>query len=133
MMTAVPVNYLAVFVAAVAGFVTAWIWYAILGNCRQQASGKSEINVPALLPFAIAFLANLLMAYLLAGLVGHMQDVTLRGAIVTALFIWAGFVATTMLVNHQFQGVKPIVTAIDAGSWLAVLIVMAIVIGLFGV
>jgi hypothetical protein len=133
-MTAVPVNYLAVFVAAVAGFVTAWIWYAILGNSRQRASGKTEMSdVPAFLPFAIAFLANLLMAYLLAGLVGHMQDVTLRGAIVTALFIWAGFIATTMLVNHQFQGVKPIVTAIDAGSWLAVLIVMAIVIGLFGV
>jgi hypothetical protein len=131
---AVPVNYLAVFVAAVVAFVIGWIWYAVFGKARLRAMGKSETDMPtAILPLFIAFIADLLMAYLLAGLVGHLQDVTVGGAVITALFVWAGFIATTMLVNHQFQGIKPIVTAIDAGSWLAILLGMAIVIGLFGV
>jgi hypothetical protein len=73
------------------------------------------------------------MAWILAGLVGHLHDVTIKGAVISALFVWAGFVATTVLVNQQFQGLKPVVTAIDAGHWLAVLIVMGVIIGAFGV
>jgi hypothetical protein len=133
-MAAVPINYVAVLVAAIAGFLVGWGWYAALGKAWLAGLGKNAIDMqPRALPFVIAFLANLLMAYLLAGLLGHLQDVTVRGAVITALFVWAGFLAAPMLVNHQFQGVKPIVTVIDAGHWLAALVAMAIIIGAFGV
>lgn len=129
----VPINYLAVVVAAVAGFLTGWAWYAALGSMWLKGLGKTKAEIRrSPIPLILAMLANLLMAYLLAGLVGHLGDVTVRGAIVSALFMWAGFVATTTIVNQQFQGVRPLVTAIDAGHWLAVLLVMAVIIGGLG-
>ena len=57
---------------------------------------------------------------------------TVRGGLITAFFMWAGFVLTTTVVNQQFQGTKPLVTIIDAGHWLAVLLLMGAIIGAFG-
>jgi hypothetical protein len=129
----VTVNYLAIVVAGVAGFLTGWGWYAIFGNAWMKGLGKTKADMkPTPLPFIIAMFANLLMAWVLAGLVGHLHDVTVRGGVISALFVWAGFVATTTLVNQQFQGNSPLVTAIDAGHWLAVLAVMGAIIGAFG-
>jgi Protein of unknown function (DUF1761) len=64
---------------------------------------------------------------------GHLNDVTIKGGVVSALFVWAGFVLTTTAVNQAFQGRPPAVTAIDAGHWLAVLLLMGAIIGAFGV
>ena len=64
------------------------------------------------------------MAWMLAGLMGHLADVTLRGGVISAFFVWVGFVLTTTATNQAFRGTKPIVTVIDAGHGLAVLVVM---------
>ena len=85
------------------------------------------------IPFILAFLANLAMAWVLAGMVGHLGSVTIRSAVISALFAWAGFVVTTMLVNNAFSGRRYALTAIDAGHWLLVLVLMGIVIGRVGV
>ena len=63
---------------------------------------------------------------------GHLSDITVRGGMISALFVWLGFVLTTIGTNQAFQGDKPVVTAIDAGHWLAVLVVMGAIIGAFG-
>jgi hypothetical protein len=59
--------------------------------------------------------------------------VTIRSAVISALFIWGGFVLTTVLVNNAFSGRSYMLTAIDAGHWLAVLLLMGVVIGWMGV
>ena len=87
----------------------------------------------AWLPFALAFLANLVMAWVLAGMVGHFGTVTIRSAVISALFAWVGFVVTTILVNNSFGGRRYLLTAIDAGHWLLALVVMGVVIGWMGV
>jgi Protein of unknown function (DUF1761) len=69
----------------------------------------------------------------MAGMVGHIGSVTIRSAVISALFVWAGFVVTTMLVNNGFPGRRYMLTLIDAGHWLAVIVVMGIVIGWMGV
>ena len=73
------------------------------------------------------------MAWVLAGVIGHLGDITIGRSVVSAAFIWLGFVASAMTVNHRFQGAPWALTLIDAGHWLGVLIVMGLVIGLFGV
>ena len=73
------------------------------------------------------------MAYILAGVIGHVHVMTVRGGMIIGAFVWAGFVATTTGVTQQFEGQKPLLTAIDVGHWLAVLVVMGVIIGLFGV
>ncbi|MGI9384398.1 MAG: DUF1761 domain-containing protein [Methyloligellaceae bacterium] len=128
------INYLAVVIAAVAGFMVGWGWYMALGKPWMEALGKTKDDLkPSPLPFILAFVAQVVMAYMLAGVIGHLGDVTIVRGIITGFFVWLGFVITTMVVNHGFQGAKPILTAIDGGHWLAVLVVMGAIIGGFGV
>src|ERR1044071_1783787 len=132
-----PINYLAVVVAAVAGFALGWGWYTVFGKAWMTALGKSkeacEKGQRSLTPLIIAAVSCLLMAWMLAGLMGHLANVTIRGGVISAVFVWIGFVLTTVATNHAFEGMKPLVTAIDAGHWLAVLILMGAIIGAFGV
>jgi hypothetical protein len=132
-MPAVSINYLAVVVAAIAGFLVGWGWYTLFGKVWQDALGKRKEDCkPTPLPFIIAALGCLLMAWMLAGLMGHLANVTVRGGIISAFFVWAGFVLTTTTVNQIFRGTALSVTLIDVGNWLAVLVVMGVIIGAFG-
>jgi hypothetical protein len=130
----IQVNYLAVVVAAVVGFFLSWGWYAAFGPVWMKALGQTKENLtPKPLPFILAAVAYLLMAWMLAGLLGHLANVTVRGGLLAALFVWAGFVLTTVLVNQTFRGTAASVILIDLGNWLAVLLVMGAIIGAFGI
>ena len=43
-------------------------------------------------------------------MVGHLGAVTIRSAVISGLFVWAGFMVTTMLVNNAFTGRRYILT-----------------------
>lgn len=128
------VNYLAVVVAALAGFGVGALWYKLFDTQWLAAVGKKHADLgPRAIPFAIAFLANLLIAFMLAGVIGHMGGGGVRAGIISGAAVWLGFVITTMAVNHAFQAAPRALTVIDGGHWLAVLLVMGAVIGAFGV
>jgi hypothetical protein len=134
-------NYLAVLIAALAGFGFGAVYYMSLARpwmnavgwtAEQQAAHmKGELN-PSRLPFVIAIVANFVMAWVLAGLIGHMGPVTIRSGVISAAFAWLGFVITTMAVNYGFTARKPMLNVIDGGHWLGVLLIMGAVIGAFG-
>jgi hypothetical protein len=133
-------NYFAVVVAAVASFMFGWLWYGVLLPKQwMRAVGKTEEEVkgkgPSPEPFIIAFVSQLVMAWVLAGVIGHLgpSEVTFRNGVISAFFIWLGFVITTLAVNHAFQGTKRDLTLIDGGHWLGVLLLQGAVIGLMGV
>ncbi len=143
-MTFAGINHLAVIIAAVLGWLAGALYYGVLAKPWVAAHGKTidafkaeqvahKGTVHAWLPFALAFVAELVMAYVLAGMVGHLGAVTIRSGVISGLFVWAGFMVTTMLVNNAFGGRRYMLTVIDAGHWLAVIIVMGVVIGLIGV
>ena len=130
----VGMNYLAILLAAVAGFGVGFAWYGTLGNAWMKALGKTQKQLkPRPAPFIISIVALLVASYVLAGLIGHMGEVTLRNGVISAAFIWTGFVVTSIAVNYAFQNAKPVLIAIDAGHWLAVLLVMGAIIGVMGV
>lgn len=129
------INYLAVVVAAVAGFLLGWGWYSVFGKVWMAGLGKSKEGCDKpmpVVPLVVAAVACLVMAYMLAGLMGHLANVTITGGVISSFFVWIGFVLTTVATNHAFEGMKPVVTAIDAGHWLAVLVLMGAIIGAFG-
>jgi hypothetical protein len=142
-MTVAGTNYLAIFVAALAGFGFGTVYYMSLAKPWMNAVGwtadeqarhlKGELN-PSKMPFVIAILANLVMAMVLAGLVSHLGpgQTTIRNGIISGAFCWLGFVATTLSVNYAFSARKPALTLIDGGHWLGVLLIMGAVIGAFG-
>ena len=131
-MTFSGISYLAVVIAAVAAFAFGAVWYMALGKAWMAAVGMKEEPKPAPAPFIIAFFALLVMAWALAGLIGHLGEITVMRSLISAFFVWLGFIATTMIVNHRFQKSTWSLTFIDAGHWLGVALVMALVIGLIG-
>lgn len=130
----IPINYLAVVIAALAAFGLGAVWYMVLSKPWLRAVGKTkeEMQARGAFPFLIAIIALLLMSWMLAGLMGHLAQITIRGGVMTAFFIWVGFVITTMAVNHAYSGAKPMLTLIDGLYWLAALATMGAVIGAFG-
>ena len=76
-----------------------------------------------------------MMAWVLAGIIGHLgtDQVTAMNGLISATFVWFGFVLTSLTVNHRFQGATTSLTLIDGGHWLGVLLVQGLVIGLLGV
>ena len=131
------VNYVAVIIATLAGFGLGTVWYMVLSKPWMRAVGKTEMDRPSgpaqFLPFVIAIVALFVMALMLAGLMGHIGDITVRGGVISGFFVWLGFVITTMGVNHAFAGAKPMLTLIDGFYWLGVLLIQGAVIGAFGV
>lgn len=134
-------NYLAVVLAAVASFLFGGVWYGVFSKAWMEAADISldEIRAvsgaTAVAPYIIAFVAQLVMAYVLAGILGHIGpgQVTPRNGLIAGAICWAGFVASSLAVNHAFQGAKFRLTLIDAGHWLGVLLIQGAVIGWLGV
>ena len=136
------ISYIAVIAAAVVAWLVSAGWYMSLGRVYQAALGKTpgqckaEMQKPgAFLPFVYAFIGNLVIAWMLGGVLGHLGPgaVTLKNGVITAAFIWFGFILTTMAVNFVFSGRDKRLLAIDLGNWLLVLVVMGAVIGWIGV
>ena len=126
------INYLAVLVAAIAGFAFGSLWYGVLFGKPWRAIVGIEAFQPKPAPMLITFVAQVVMAWMLAGVVGHLGEITVVRTLISAAFLWVGFVLMTMIVNHRFQSSPWSLTAIDGGHWLGVLLIMGLVIGLFG-
>ena len=131
------INYLAVFIAAVAAFAIGAVWYgALVSKWWIKASRLDpEKMKPTLQPFVVSFLGELVMAWVLAGVIGHLGpgQATLWNGIVSGFFVWAGFMITTMAINHRYHGYGWDLTLIDGGHWLLVALAMGAVIGAMGV
>ena len=72
------------------------------------------------------------MALLLSGLIQHIAPVSARTGMIVGAGCWLAFVATTVVVNNAYQGRARLLTIIDCGHWLVVLLLQGLVIGLFG-
>jgi hypothetical protein len=134
-------NYLAILVAAVGGWIVGAIYYSVLCNpwIRAQGRGVEEFRAEQKakgrfwLPFVLSFIADLVMAWVLAGLIGHIGAVGARAGMFTGFNVWLGFIITTIVTNYAFSGRRFSLTAIDSLHWLLVLIVMGAIIGTWGV
>jgi len=135
-----PINYLAVFAAAVAAWLAGAVWYGILGKQWLAALGWTEADVTGpdgrrrmpMGPMVLSFIAALIMAFLLSGLTAHVGPLTIRSGIISGALVWLGFVITSIAVNNAFQKRKAMLTVIDGGHWLLALIVQGAVLGAFG-
>ena len=133
-MTFAGQNYLAILVAAVAAFVWGAIYYMTLSKQWLAAVGRVEPNKSPV-PFVISFVALIVMSWVLAGTVGHLGpgQVTLKNGIISGLFLWLGFIATTVFVNNAYPGRKYSLSVIDSIHWLGVVVIEGAVIGVMGV
>lgn len=130
------INYLAVAVAAILGYAAGAAWYMALSKQWMAAQGFTKETVHgarSAVPFVVTFVADVVMAFMLAGIIGHLGQVTLRNGAIAAFLVWLGFVLTTLASNYSFGRRTFKLLAIDAGHWLLVLVLQGIVIGAWGV
>jgi hypothetical protein len=137
------VNYLAIFVAAVAAWLFGAVYYGALGKAWVAAQGKTmdqfhqeraakSGTLASVAPFILVFVAELIMAWTLYGLLLHLNAFSIRGGLISAAICWFGFVLTTIAVNNAFSGRKTMLTVIDAGAWLGALLIIGAIIGWWG-
>jgi hypothetical protein len=132
------IDYWAVVIAGIVGYAAGALWYWGWSKPWMEAQGFTPESMKANqspVPYLLAFAANLVMAWMLAGVVGHLGAgaVTIRSGVISAAAVWLGFVVTTQTVNYSF-GKRPLkLLLIDSGHWLTVLLLQGAVIGLMGV
>ncbi len=131
-----------VLAAAVVAWVFGAVWYHLLSAQWIAAQGRTREDFRAdatmrrgtpgfYAPFVLSFIAEFVMAWMLWGVMLHTGAFTIRAGLISGALIWFGFVLTTIAVNNAFSGRKPMLTVIDAGHWLSVLLIMGALIGAF--
>jgi hypothetical protein len=139
-MTFAGMNYWAVLMAAVAAWMLGALWYSILAKPWMAATGvinariEDSLGSPrGYLTYIIAFAADLVMAWVLAGIIGHLGQFTVKNGVISGAFCWLGFTITALVVNYTFGQRKPALILIDGGYWLLALVAMGAIIGGLGI
>jgi hypothetical protein len=136
-MTFAGMNYWAVLMAAVAAWMLGALWYSLLSKPWMAAAGVTKMedtaSPRAFLPFVLAFVAALVMAWVLAGIMGHLGQLSIKNGVISGAFCWLGFTIPAMAANYTFGRRSPLLLVIDGGYWLAALVVMGAVIGGLGI
>jgi hypothetical protein len=139
-MTFAGLNYWAVLMAAVAAWMVGALWYSVLAKPWMAAAGVAKASIEenarsirGFLPFVLALLAALVMAWMLAGIMGHLGQLTIKSGVISGALCWFGFTLPATAANYTFQQRRPLLIVIDGGYWLVALVVMGAVIGGLGI
>jgi hypothetical protein len=132
------VGFLTVLSAAIASWVFGGIYYGALGKywivAAELNRGKMESTkgFSKAQPFVIGFASEFIMAYVFSTLLFHTSDgaFSIGAAVAAAVYLWNGFIATSIVTNNAFGMRKFSLSGIDGVHWLGVLVVQALVISL---
>ncbi len=137
-MNYLDVNWLAVVLAMIASMALGAAWYMGLSKQWLAATGKTTEEIMAgsggqATPFVWGAAMQLVMAYFLALLTPMiLGEVSIANAVSVGVHIWLGFLITSMILNHRYQGSRWSLAVIDGGYLLGVMIVQGMVIGVMG-
>lgn len=113
----VPLNYLAVFFASLAGFVLGSIWFgALFGKQYMKLTGMTQEKVDEFKKqgmiksgmarkYAITYIGALVMAFVLAHT--RIVAVSIFDSFMTALWVWLGFMVPVSM-SEVLWGKQPI-------------------------
>jgi hypothetical protein len=128
-------NYLAVVVAAAIAFVLGWLWYspslfgkqwmAAMGYTEKKLAKQKSQDMRATM--GLAALANLVMMAILAIFVEGLAIASVARAILLAVWVWLGFVATTHINGVIFEQRSPVTYWIFVSYQLVSLVLGSIV------
>ncbi|MGL4339977.1 MAG: DUF1761 domain-containing protein [Rhodoglobus sp.] len=134
----IDINLWAVLGAAVAAMVVGWLWFGLvfraawtrLARLADRPTPKDAVIYP------IALVVNLVGAFVLAYLsttsqIAH-QNTLLEAALYSAVFVWLAFSAGRALITTTFEARSVTLFLINTGHDLAVILTMALVIGIVG-
>lgn len=131
------VNWLAIVLAALAGFVVGGIWYGpIMGKRWMGAVGLTEDdikqgNMPVI--YGMAFVFSLIASWTLAHTFAtYAQDLSFGIKVLTAFGVALGFIIPAIGTNYLFSQKSKTLFFIDAAYWLLFYTAMGLVHGWLG-
>lgn len=133
-----PINYLAVFIAAIIAIVLGFLWYGpffgkqwikLMGFSKEDIEkGKKQDMMKS---YALMSLGSLVMAYVLAHTTEFAMTYTktygLTGGIMSGVWTWVGFVAPVKMGDQLWGGKPWKLFLIEAGYYLVSLALMGVV------
>ena len=134
------INIWAVIVATLSTLIVGSVWYTpkVFGNYWMRVANVSPgEGKDAVLPIIITVIVSLISAWVLAGSAAIAQEFYggnfLWNAVLTAIILWAGFTAARFATHDAFEGRPVGLTVLNIVHELVTFLVMALVIGLFGI
>ncbi len=131
------INYWAVLVSAVASMAIGSLWYgplfgkkfmAEMGMDQWSPEKQATMKKGMTMMYVVQFVASLVMFYVLAGLMGGLGKLTLSGGLMTALWVWIGFIVPVKL-GEAIWGGKMSLFWIGIGNMLVTILVAGAIIG----
>jgi Protein of unknown function (DUF1761) len=130
-------NLLAIFVAALSGFMIGGIWYGpLFGKVWQREIGLNQEALEATNPYklyGLTFLFSVLSAVFLGHLLASTGVSKPQSVMMISVGVALGFIVPAIGTNYLFGRKSGTLFAIDAGYWLAFYAAMAGVFVLLGV
>ncbi|WP_104162626.1 DUF1761 domain-containing protein [Cryobacterium sp. N22] len=135
------VNIWAVLLATVSSMVIGSIWYAkpVFGRYWMKAVGHTDQTMQsgATRAIVVTIIVSFITAWVLAGAAAIAQNFYggnfLANTLLTGVILWAGFTAARMITHDAFDRRPWGLTALNLAHELVTIVVMALIIGLFGI
>ncbi|HWC94580.1 MAG TPA: DUF1761 domain-containing protein [Pseudolabrys sp.] len=136
------VNFLSILIAATAAWIFGGVYYTALSKpwiaaqgktpeqCKAEQANKSSAAKAA--PFILVFVGDFIMAWVLYGILFHLDMFTVPAGVISAAFCWFGFVLTTIVANNAFSSRKPMLTVVDSIGWLGAMLIIGAILGASG-
>ena len=132
------VNIWAVLVATASTMVVGSVWYMpkVFGTWWEKAA-RVENPANAVRAIVITVIVSFVSAWVLAGASAIAQEFYggnfLVNTLVTAIILWAGFTAARFITHDAFENRPAALTVLNISHELVTYVVMALIIGLFGI
>lgn len=133
-MPEVDLNYFAILIAGISSIVVSVIYYAppLLGKIWMKEMDIKQINTEAQTKgYLISLASGLLSSFVLAHFVDYAGVSTWQEAIELAIWIWAGFVVSTLSIKVAWGKDSEKLFLIAAGNHLISLTIMSLILALW--
>ncbi len=132
------INYISVLIAAIISMIVGFFWYSpmLFGNLWMKLSGKTKKDINKVKKkgmgkiFVAEFISQLVMAYILAVIIGATGASTISQALFVSFFIWLGFIATITLGTVLWEGKSIKLYILNAAHTLISILLMGLIISL---
>ena len=124
------IPWIAVAVAIVANMVLGFLWYGpIFGKAWMAAVGKQmdELNQSPTI-YIVPILASGLIAVVVWNVMGALD----LSGVITAFWMWLGFIALTSYTNHLFRGGPTNLWELESGNHLVGMLITGLILDLMG-
>lgn len=136
--TLVPINFLAVLVAAISSMVLGFLWYGpIFGKTWMALSGVTQEKIVAGKSkgmgkaYVMAFFGSLVMSYVLAHALvfasAYLQASGVSAGLMAAFWNWLGFIAPVTLGTVLWDGKPWKLWFLNNAYWLFSLLIMGVI------